>query len=125
MCVLLHHFVVTHSMYTAMVFQVPTYEILVGDMRGLRWVDSHGRLNLSLLGYAPVEGGRDSDGSPLFVARAHYKDAVHPGKVSEKLNGMQFRSLVPLFITLPPAAIIPYDGTEKEVKVSRLQGMVR
>ncbi|KAJ7190168.1 hypothetical protein GGX14DRAFT_382491, partial [Mycena pura] len=49
------------------------YEILVGDMKGLRWVDANGYLNLnvaSLGGYRPVEGGRESDGMPLYIAEA-------------------------------------------------------
>lgn len=56
-------------------------------MRALRWVEVHGRLNVSSLGFNPVEGGRDSDGTSLYVAQAPYKDGVHPGKVSEKFDG--------------------------------------
>ncbi|KAJ6603116.1 hypothetical protein B0H10DRAFT_2229874 [Mycena sp. CBHHK59/15] len=37
--------------------QLGTYEILVGDMNGLRWVDASGVLDVSHLGYKPVEGG--------------------------------------------------------------------
>lgn len=81
-----------------------TYEILVGDMQGLRWVDAHGRLNVASLGYTPVEGGHEADGTPLYIAEAPYHGVVHPGKVSEKLS----------------AAFIPYDGTEKEVKEYRV-----
>ncbi|KAG7090873.1 hypothetical protein E1B28_009954 [Marasmius oreades] len=76
------------------------YEILVGDMRGLRWLSSSGNFNLQTLGGArPVEGGRDGNGSPLYVARAPHKGAVHPGKVGERING----------------CLIPYNGKEKEV----------
>lgn len=56
-------------------------------MRGLVWVNTHGKLNLASLGKRPVEGGRENDGTPLFVAKAPYKGAVHPGKASEKLDG--------------------------------------
>ncbi|KAJ7078890.1 carbohydrate-binding module family 12 protein [Mycena belliarum] len=80
---------------------VDTYEILVGDMNGLRWVDASGRLHVGSLGYRPVEGGREADGTPLYIAEAHHKGAVHPGKASEKLDG----------------AYIPYDGGEENVKV--------
>ncbi|PFH52015.1 carbohydrate-binding module family 12 protein [Amanita thiersii Skay4041] len=79
---------------------VDEYEILLGDMRGLRWVSFTGRLNLSNLGARPVEGGRENDGTPLFIVRAYYKEAVHPGKTSEKLDG----------------AYIPWGGAEKCVK---------
>ncbi|KAK0438699.1 carbohydrate-binding module family 12 protein [Desarmillaria tabescens] len=76
-----------------------TYEILVGDMRGLRWVDASGRLDVAALGARPVEGGRESDGTPLYIAEAPHKGAVHPGKASSKLDG----------------AVIPYDNHEKTV----------
>ncbi|KAJ7647514.1 carbohydrate-binding module family 12 protein [Roridomyces roridus] len=80
------------------------YEVLVGDMNGLRWVDWTGRLDLSQLGHRPVEGGRERDGTPLYIAEAPYNDAVHPGKASEKLDG----------------AYIPYDSTEKKVESYRV-----
>ncbi|KAJ7124930.1 carbohydrate-binding module family 12 protein [Mycena epipterygia] len=84
--------------------QLGTYEILVGDMNGLRWVDASGPLNVSSLGYQPVEGGREADGTPLYIAEAPHNGAVHPGKASEKLDG----------------AYIPYDGGEKNVKSYRV-----
>ncbi|KAJ7502795.1 carbohydrate-binding module family 12 protein [Mycena galericulata] len=84
--------------------QLGTYEILVGDMNGLRWVDANGVLNVSQLGYRPVEGGKEADGTPIYIAEAPYNGAVHPGKASEKLDG----------------AYIPYDGTEKNVKSYRV-----
>ncbi|KAF7362069.1 Carbohydrate-binding module family 12 protein [Mycena venus] len=83
---------------------VGTYEILVGDMNGLRWVDTSGHLNVDSLGYRPVEGGREPDGTPLYVASAYHHDAVHPGKASRNLEG----------------AYIPYDGGEKCVKSYRV-----
>ncbi|KAF9038365.1 carbohydrate-binding module family 12 protein [Hymenopellis radicata] len=81
-----------------------TYEILVGDMRGLRWVDVSGKLDVNGLGARPVDGGREADGTPLFIAAAPYDGAVHPGKASSKLDG----------------ALIPYDGTEKRVNNYRV-----
>lgn len=56
-------------------------------MRGLRWVSAHGHLNVQSLGARPVEGGRESDGTPLYIAKAFHKGAEHPGKASEKLHG--------------------------------------
>lgn len=56
-------------------------------MRGLRWVDASGRLDVSSLGARPVEGGRESDGTALYIAEAPHKGAVHPGKASAKLDG--------------------------------------
>ncbi|KIY65687.1 carbohydrate-binding module family 12 protein [Cylindrobasidium torrendii FP15055 ss-10] len=65
-----------------------TYEILVGDMRGLKWVNTSGNLNLASLNARPVEGGREADGKPLYVAKAPYNNGEHPGKAREGLDGM-------------------------------------
>ena len=46
-----------------------------------------GRIDLNNLGARPVEGGRENDGTPLYIVRAYYKEAVHPGKTNPKLNG--------------------------------------
>lgn len=78
------------------------YEVLVGNPNGLRWEPVTGRLNLQALRYQPVEGGNENDGTPLYIVKAPYKGFTHPGKTSEKLDG----------------AYIPYDGTEKCIKVS-------
>jgi hypothetical protein len=83
---------------------LPKYEILIGDMNGLRWVQASGRLNVQSLGARPVEGGRENDGTPLYIAQAYHHDATHPGKASEKLDG----------------AYIPYDGKEKKVESYRV-----
>ncbi|EPQ57167.1 hypothetical protein GLOTRDRAFT_58343 [Gloeophyllum trabeum ATCC 11539] len=83
---------------------VETFEILIGDMRGLRWVDTSGHLDVQSLGATPVEGGRESDGSPIYIAQAPHHGGIHPGKASAVLDG----------------AYIPYDGTEKKVKEYRV-----
>jgi hypothetical protein len=54
----------------------------------LKWVPYSGRLNVASLGLRPVEGGRDSDGTLLYVIEAPHNDAVHPGRASEKEDGM-------------------------------------
>ncbi|KAJ3516540.1 hypothetical protein NLJ89_g1050 [Agrocybe chaxingu] len=79
---------------------VEDYEVLAGDMSQLRWVASSGKLHLASLGARPVEGGREVDGTPIYVAKAPHKGAEHPGKVGENWDG----------------AYIPYDGEEKLVK---------
>ena len=56
-------------------------------MSRLRWVPSSGKINVQSLGYRPIDGGKDLDG-PLFVVEAPHKNAVHPGKAGEKLDGM-------------------------------------
>ena len=63
-----------------------------------------GYLEPHQLGARPVEGGRDSNGEALFVARAEYKGAFHPGKAAAHLGG----------------AYICYGDDEKSVHVSIL-----
>ena len=74
--------------------QKDTYEILLGDMNALRWVPTSGKLTISSLGYRPVDGGRDTDGTILYVVRAQHKGCYHPGKASERLKGMQRSSIL-------------------------------
>jgi hypothetical protein len=57
-------------------------------MNGLRWVPVRGKLNPASLGYKPVEGGRENDGTRLYVAQAEFEGVFHPGKASDKLDGM-------------------------------------
>ncbi|PPQ70209.1 hypothetical protein CVT26_014466 [Gymnopilus dilepis] len=83
---------------------VDEFEVLIGDMNRLKWVPVSGRINVASLGYRPVEAGRENDGTPLYIVEAPHKDAVHPGKTSEKLDG----------------AYIPYDGKEKHVREYRV-----
>jgi len=79
---------------------VEDYEVLVGDMSGLRWVPTSGRLDVESLRYRPVEGGHENNGAPLYIAKASYKGVEHPGKASTSLNG----------------AYIPYGSEEKCIK---------
>jgi len=81
-----------------------TYEILVGDSRGTRWIEASGHFNADSFGYNPVEGGRESNGSAIYIAQAPYHGGVHPGKASAALDG----------------AYIPYDGKEKQIKEYRV-----
>jgi len=80
--------------------EVEEFEVLVGDMKALRWVSARGRLEVESLRCRPVEGGNEKDGTPIYVVHAPYKEAEHPGKTSEKLDG----------------AYITYGGDEQVVK---------
>ncbi|EPQ57168.1 hypothetical protein GLOTRDRAFT_110454 [Gloeophyllum trabeum ATCC 11539] len=83
---------------------VETYEILVGDMDQLIWVETSGRLNIDSLEHKPVEGGYEPDLTPIYIAQAHHHMGTHPGKASSVLDG----------------AFIPHDGSEKKVKDYRV-----
>ncbi|KAG8744445.1 hypothetical protein FRC10_010115 [Ceratobasidium sp. 414] len=79
--------------------EVENYEVLLGNEQSVRWVDTSRFSTESLGGARPIEGGREADGTPLYVVRAPYKGGVHPGKTSEKLGN----------------ADITYGGDEKRI----------
>jgi hypothetical protein len=81
--------------------QIDKYEILVGDSRAVKWVPCSGQLNVNGLRAQPVEGGREPDGTPIYIAQAPYHGGVHPGKACEIYGDGCF---------------IPYDNSEKKVK---------
>ncbi|TFK54525.1 hypothetical protein OE88DRAFT_1655228 [Heliocybe sulcata] len=83
---------------------VETYEILIGDMDRLKWVEASGKLNVDALGYRPVEGGYEPDLTPLYVVQAHHHFGTYVGKASSVLDG----------------AFVPHDGSEKKVKDYRV-----
>ncbi|TPX57399.1 hypothetical protein PhCBS80983_g03850 [Powellomyces hirtus] len=65
---------------------VMKYEILLGFENAVRWIDGSGKLD-NIGGYKMVEGGRDPDGSVLYIGQCHRKGSVVPGKVSEAFKG--------------------------------------
>jgi len=65
------------------------YELLVGDEDSITWVECQGNIGESS-GWTPVEGGQDSDGTPLWVAQIEYDGGVFVGKASPKLDGARF-----------------------------------
>ncbi|KAB5592849.1 hypothetical protein CTheo_3709 [Ceratobasidium theobromae] len=83
--------------------EVENYEILVAKPHAVRWVDASGPVQAQFLG-RPVDGGREHDGSPLFIAQAPYKNGTHPGKAGGHLQG----------------ADITYGGDEKIVNPYRV-----
>jgi len=83
---------------------VDTYEILVGDQNVVDWVGFSGRFNPERFNGNTIEGGREADGTLLYVVQAPYHGGLHPGKAGPGL----------------PSAFIPYDGSEKEVKEYRV-----
>jgi len=85
--------------------EVENYEILIADPNAVRWTDASHPFSIQALGGArPVEGGREADGTPLYIVQAPYKGGTHPGKTSEKLRG----------------ADITYGGDEKIVNPFRV-----
>lgn len=79
--------------------EIENYEILVANPQAVRWVQASSPFQAQFLSGRPVEGGREANGSPLFIAQAPYKNGTHPGKAGEHLRG----------------ADITYGGDEKIV----------
>jgi hypothetical protein len=68
---------------------VEKYEILVGDPRAITWKRFDGRPEVR--GWQPVDGGREKDGSYLFVGRTDdHQGSVQVGKVSENNDCIWF-----------------------------------
>ncbi|KAK4688596.1 hypothetical protein P7C73_g1516, partial [Tremellales sp. Uapishka_1] len=61
---------------------IDTYEVLCGPLNQgvIRWMNFHHGSNARVEGWQPVEGGRESDGTALLVAKGDYENGVHPGK---------------------------------------------
>ncbi|KDQ08953.1 hypothetical protein BOTBODRAFT_540120 [Botryobasidium botryosum FD-172 SS1] len=62
--------------------EVEKYEILLADPNRVKWVDGN-----ELQGSNPVEGGKEQDGTPLYIGQAFYENGTHPGKFSQRLGG--------------------------------------
>jgi hypothetical protein len=82
--------------YAGKVIELPTFEVLLADPKGVRWVPFSYQLNVNELGAEPVEGGKEANGALLYVARVRYNGGLHPAKIGEHL----------------PAAHLAYNGTE-------------
>lgn len=86
--------------YSHKSFEISTYEILVGDNRAVAWYPTGGVLRVDQLGGKRlVEGGKENDGTPIYVAQVDY-NGLQPGKATTVLDG----------------AYIAYGSEEKKVK---------
>ncbi|KAJ1560659.1 hypothetical protein HK405_006338 [Cladochytrium tenue] len=70
---------------------VHRYQVLCGNPNAIRSVNSQGFANLQALGCRVVEGGHESDGTPLYVAVADVPGrGSQPGKAGPKINGANY-----------------------------------
>ncbi|KAI9097425.1 hypothetical protein DFS34DRAFT_580754 [Phlyctochytrium arcticum] len=81
---------------------VNKYEILLGYENAVRWVDCSGELRDD--GLRLVEGGREEDNRPIYIAQAHLKSSVVPGKCGKHLRG----------------AYVAFDGDEENERSYRV-----
>ncbi|KAI9509429.1 hypothetical protein F5148DRAFT_1298870 [Russula earlei] len=86
--------------YAGKVVELNTFEVLLADQRAIRWVPYSYQLDVSQLRAKPVEGGKEANEAPLYIARVRYNGGVHTAKIGEHL----------------PAAHLPFNGTEVQVE---------
>lgn len=64
------------------------YEILLGDPRAVRWVETHGMPNPHNLGARHVDAGVDAHGHQIFIAQVSHNGGVHPARASGGTSGI-------------------------------------
>ncbi|KAK9765437.1 hypothetical protein K7432_006252 [Basidiobolus ranarum] len=75
--------------YDGKEISLPTYEVLCGDAMKVRWLKGEG--GRIPQGWLILEGGRESDGKELFIAKTEFNSGEHIGKVGFHLaKGMCF-----------------------------------
>lgn len=76
--------------------KVRDYEVLTGQPFALLWSPARG----DAVPANAMQAGKEADGTPLYVAKAHYNGSVQPGKVRRGFGG----------------ALVPYGGQEVRVE---------
>jgi len=75
--------VIGHSLK---VIELSTFEVLMADPQAVCWISTSHSLNVSGLGATPVEGGKEGNGPPLYVARVRYSGGTHTAKCGAHLK---------------------------------------
>jgi len=73
--------------YGGRVIEFNKFEILIGDPRAVQWVRYSFRLDIQRLGAKPLDGGRRTNGSSIYIARVRYDNGVHTAKLGENNPG--------------------------------------
>jgi len=68
------------------VITINSYEVIVGNAAHIKWCDEEGEVE-ETKGYNPIDGGREENGAPIFVAQAFYQGSVYPAKAGPQLKG--------------------------------------
>lgn len=64
------------------------YEILIGDPRAVRWVETRGMPNPHNFAARPVDAGVDGYGYQIFVTQVNHNGGIHPARASGGASGM-------------------------------------
>lgn len=68
-------------------YAIHEYEILVGDQRAVRWVETHGRPNPQNIGARPINAGLDVHGHQIFIAQVNHNGGIHPARADSGESG--------------------------------------
>ncbi|KAI0321187.1 hypothetical protein OF83DRAFT_1161971 [Amylostereum chailletii] len=77
----------TYHVKLSLAAALGTFDILIGDQRAVRWEGFSNSFRAESFRARPVEGGREADGTPLYVCQVDHEGAVVPGKCSANLSG--------------------------------------
>jgi len=73
--------------YGGKAIDVEKFEVAVAVTDTVTWVDGTRPFSVQQVSSTLVEGGKESDGTVLYIAQAPYQGALHPGKVRETYKG--------------------------------------
>lgn len=60
---------------------------MLGDSTAVTWVDAQGKLKPENFDYDFVEGGHESNGTPISIALVEHDDVILPGKARRDMDG--------------------------------------
>ncbi|KAH7334393.1 hypothetical protein B0J17DRAFT_720800 [Rhizoctonia solani] len=66
--------------YGSIEHELSSFEVLVGDVSCVRWIEGSQLKSQLAAGVIPVEGGREAHGGAMLIAQAPYEGGWHPGK---------------------------------------------
>lgn len=64
------------------------YEILIGDPRAVRWVETHGVPKPQNFGSRHVDAGVDVHGHQIFITQVSHNGGIHPARANSGASGM-------------------------------------
>ncbi|KAF8756164.1 Glutamine amidotransferases class-II [Rhizoctonia solani] len=68
--------------YGSIEHELSSFEVLVGDVASVRWIEGSQLASQLAAGVIPVEGGREAHGGAILIAQAPYEGGWHPGKAA-------------------------------------------
>jgi len=63
------------------------YEVLIGDPRAVRWVETNGMPDPQKIGRRHVDAGLDVHGHQIFIAQVNHNGGIHPARADTGASG--------------------------------------